>query len=286
MKLTIYINGRYIQVTSAEFERLLPGEIKGKGAFETMRMYDGRIFAFADHMKRLSGGLRHFGIGLPVSRVEILEIISRLSKINRLRNSRVRIIIWQDKGGKKISMSLQPLSLPSAAKYRKGYSVMTFALKRRPTRHAHVKSIDYKELRRISKEAHRKGFDEALLLNDQGDVVEGTRTNLFLVKDGTLYTPALRCGALNGITRQKVIVCARGLKVPVRQVRVKPAALLYSDEIFLTGSTLEIMSVTRVDGEKVGGAIHERSLVRRLQRAYKEMVKREVSICPPQKQLV
>jgi branched-subunit amino acid aminotransferase/4-amino-4-deoxychorismate lyase len=271
MNLTIYLNGRFIKVSPKDFDRLLPGSLEGEGAFETMRMYDGKIFAFNDHMRRLLRGLKHFGMALPQSLKSISRLIARLSAVNRLRNSRVRVVIWKSKNKRNISISCQPLMLPSRSIYDQGFRVMTAGVARSRTRHSHVKSINYKMFRSAFKEAQLRGFDEALLLNYQGEIVEGTRTNIFFVNRKRLYTPAIRCGALNGITRGKVIECARQLKIPVRTVRAKLSALLKADEAFLTGSTLELMSIKSVDGKTIGSK-RPGPVTRALQAAYRQMV--------------
>ncbi|HLF19011.1 MAG TPA: aminotransferase class IV [Candidatus Omnitrophota bacterium] len=276
MPLTIYLNKNYIKVDGATFEALLPGNLEGEGAFETMRSYDGKIFAFDDHMKRLKRGLKHFHMIIPLSGKQILWVINELSRRNKLKNARVRVIVWRHNNQKFISISCQPLKLPSSKKYKTGFNVMTARYGRSRQGKSDVKSIDYRMLRKIFREAQSKGFDEAVLLNGKGEIVEGTRTNVFFVHNGRLYTPALGCGCLNGITRQKVIQCARSRKIPVKAARAPLKQLMSCDEAFLTGSTLEVMPVRSVDGRPIGKG-KTKKFTQAIQSAYRSLVRRELA---------
>jgi branched-subunit amino acid aminotransferase/4-amino-4-deoxychorismate lyase len=105
-------------------------------------------------------------------------------------------------------------------------------------RFSHVKSLDYLCFRKAYLEAHRKGADEAILLNHRGELVEGSRTNLFWMKDNVLYTPAIQCGCLNGIGRQLALKNARQKGIPVKFVHAKPQTLFAADKAFLTNSVM------------------------------------------------
>ena len=106
----------------------------------------------------------------------------------------------------------------------------------------------YNHLTQLAKE---RGFDEAFFLNVSGEVVEGTRTNIFLVKGGKVSTPLVSCGCLPGITRAKVIDLLKRLKIPVLQRRVLPKELFSQDEIFVTNSLLGVSAVTRLDKKPI-----------------------------------
>ena len=100
--------------------------------------------------------------------------------------------------------------------------------------------------------AGTQGYDEALLLNHRGELVEGSRSNIFFLKDGTWCTPALASGCLKGVTRGVVLKIAQRMKMKTKQVIVTPQDFLNADEIFLTNSLIELMPLTSVDGKPVG----------------------------------
>jgi len=274
--MRIYLNSKYVNASPSEFNQLLPGNLSGRGVFETLRMYKGRVFAFDEHMDRLAAGLRHFGLRPPLTRGEIEKVINRLSRLNSMVNARVRVIIWRN-SRLNISVSLERLKLPNKAMYRRGYRVMSAPMAKKITRHCEVKSVDYKFFRSAYTSAAQKGFNEAVFFNNKGHLVEGSRTNIFFSKNGSLFTPSLQCGCLNGITRMHVIRCARGLGIRVKFVKARRDELLKADEAFLTGSTLEIMPVESVDHKPIGNQ-RPGAITSMIQERYAKTVKETLSI--------
>ena len=117
-------------------------------------------------------------------------------------------------------------------------------MRRRPaSRLSHVKSTNYEIFLKAYEEAKRKGADEALLLNAAGHVVEASRSNIFWIKDQTLFTPAISTGCLNGIMRQRIIRLSHQNGVKVSMVKAPLKSLLAADTIFLTNSVIGIMPV-------------------------------------------
>jgi branched-subunit amino acid aminotransferase/4-amino-4-deoxychorismate lyase len=273
--MIIYFNDSYVPVSPLQFERLLPGHLEGRGAFETMRLYGGRLFAFEEHMGRLACGLEHFGIRSPLSRRKIAAVIRALGRRNALANARVRVIVWRHTRVN-ISISVQKLALPKAAVYRAGFRVMSLRQKRKISAGPDVKSVDYRFFRSAFASAAKKGFDEVVFFNGKGHLVEGSRTNIFFAEDGVLCTPSLRCGCLNGITRRHVLACARRLGLTVKSVEADKKRLLRSDEAFLTGSTLEIMPIKSLDDQRIGRQ-RPGPLTARIKKQYAKLVKESLS---------
>ena len=114
-----------------------------------------------------------------------------------------------------------------------------------------LKTLNHFFYNHLTQLARERGFDEAFFLNVSGEVVEGARTNIFLVKEGKVSTPLVSCGCLPGITRAKVIDLLKRLKIPVLQRRVLPKELFSQDEIFVTNSLLGVMAVTRLDKKPI-----------------------------------
>jgi len=130
--------------------------------------------------------------------------------------------------------------------------------------------INYKRFRELYQEIAREGYDEALMLNSRNHIVEGTRTNIFFVKNGNVYTPAVAGGCLNGITRQKGMKCARTLGITVLTVHAQLRELMKADEVFVTGSTLEIMPIFSINHKRIGKG--QGVFTQKLRTSYKQLV--------------
>jgi branched-chain amino acid aminotransferase len=100
-------------------------------------------------------------------------------------------------------------------------------------------------------EAYRRGADEALMLNQAGEVAECSQSNIFIVRDGAVVTPPLSAGLLPGVTREFVLELARELGLPAREARLTPADLQTADEVFITGTTREVTPVRAIDDRVV-----------------------------------
>ena len=117
------------------------------------------------------------------------------------------------------------------------------------SRFALVKSLDYGKYYNAYQEARAKGFNETLLVNPKGFIFEASRSNVFFLKDETVYTPSLTLGCLDGITRRLVMECARELKLPAKAIDPKLPDFLRCDEAFLTNTLIGVMPITQVDGK-------------------------------------
>ena len=115
-----------------------------------------------------------------------------------------------------------------------------------------VKSLDYVCFWKAYQRAKAQGYDEALLRNHRGELVEGSRSNIFFLKDNKLCTPSLASGCLKGITRSVVIKIARRMRIEVQERTITPQELLNAREAFLTNSLIEVMPLTSIKGRSVG----------------------------------
>ena len=140
----------------------------------------------------------------------------------------------------------------SPGRYSKGFKVIVSKTRRPKTRFSHIKSMDYGCFRKAFIEAKEKGCDEAILLNNRNELVEGSRTNIFFVKKGILYTPATHCGCLNGITRRIVLRLARQMDIPCKSVIADVSVLRQADEAFVTNAVMGVMPLTVVEGQAIG----------------------------------
>jgi len=280
----IFLDGKWVNAKTALLESLTPGVVEGKGVFETMRVEQGRILVLEEHFERLQRGCRLYEIKLPYALKKIKALLDEVIVRNSLKNARIRLSVWRQStsnalisGGAKraeehyssmfehvqppqksgrrenhIAIVAQGIKEISSRQYQRGFHAMISSVYRPKTRFAYIKSLDYHVFRQALKEARGKGFEEAIVLNSQKEIVEGATTNIFFVKKNILYTPAIRCGCLNGITRQQVILCARQLGIPCQRVFAEAAQLLKAKEAFVTNSLLGVMPLTRVNQKAIG----------------------------------
>ncbi len=246
----VWFDGELVKAEDSFLHSLTPGVLKAQGVFETMRAREGRAVGFEDHLRRMSRGLKVLGIRRPASWAMIPQKVSCVVKANRFKDARVRLMVWQKGGRFHEAFIAEPLCLPTARTYAQGFKGMLTGGHRRQG-NVPIKSLDYKVFRQSLQKARAAGFDEALLLNRQGELIEGSRTNIFLVKGGALFTPSPAAGCLPGITRQAVLDLARRFKVRCVRRRLKAADLFEADEAFLTNSWMGVMPLTFVGGRPI-----------------------------------
>ena len=250
--LTIYLDGNFQRFLKEDLDQLAPGVLKGRGIFETMRSCDGRVVDFFDHLQRMQRGLRSYKFSIPWVESDLLRLIGELLSVNGLKNARIRLSVWEEKKTLRKSIICQPQGGPSKEKYQTGFHVMIAKRIRNRTRFSHIKSMDYRIFRESYLEAKRLGFDEALLLNKDKHLVEGTRTNIFFIKENILCTPSVHCGCLNGITRQKIIRCAKAIGLRCQWGKFSFRKLKRAQEAFLTNSLWGVMPLTEIEGKRIG----------------------------------
>jgi len=268
---TIFLDGRFIKASEAKMASVSREILKGRGAFETMRSYDGKIFAVDEHLKRLERGCVFFKLKLPFSKAQFKDYLYRTMKKNNYKNARIRLTVWKKDQKLKASICVYRFQGPSAAEYQKGFDVTLSPLVRRKTKCSHLKTINYSVFLAAYQLAKQFRFDEAILLNSKNELVEGSRTNLFYIKNKTVYTPAISCGCLNGITRRVVLRLARGIGLKTKVFKAKSKQLFNAHEAFLTNSTLGVMPVATVDGKRIGND-NNCYWAHQIQKAYLELV--------------
>lgn len=246
----LWRDGEFVTASPSFVQSLTPGILKAKGVFETMRVVKGRIEFFSSHLRRLRRGLRVLKFSSPFTSSTIRRQIGQLLKVNGLENARVRVMIWQKGARVHSAMICQPLQPPPARQYSQGFKAMLIHGHRRETP-GPIKSLDYGIFRRSFKIARAAGFDEALLLNRKGELVEGSRTNIFFVKNNVIFTPSIKSGCLPGIMRERVLKAARREKLRCITRALKAIDLLAADEAFLTNALIGVMPLTHVDAKPI-----------------------------------
>ncbi len=278
----IYLNGELVQQETATVSALDRGLLYGYGLFETMRSYGGRVFRPEEHYQRLRDGAARLAMAVPLTLRELSEAVEAVLDRNELSDARVRLMLTagaEGAAGSVILMAREVTEYPRQL-YRRGMSALVTSVRRNETSFlSGVKSLNNLDNVLAREEARRQDADEAILLNTRGFVAEGSASNVFLVLDGRLVTPNLSSGCLAGISRQAVLELAAEIGLEAIETDVELSAFAVASEAFLTGSVMEVMPLTRLDGRPVGSG-RVGPVTGRLHRLYQEMVARETSAAP------
>jgi len=273
-----YVNGRFVPESEATVSIFDRGFLYGDGVFETMRVYSGRIFRLHNHLRRLRNGLKVLQIGLRITEEDLRATLLQLIERNNVKDGMARIYITRGSSGSgaKGQAPWEP-TVAATARQRVYPSVdlrVIISLIRldADSRLAGIKSANRVLYEMAQHEARNAGVTDALLLNKAAHVVELTTSNLFVVKNGDLFTAPLSDGPLPGITRDLVLTLAAQLGTPAYEMSFGTEIFSDADEVFATNSLMEIEPVFEVDGAK----FREHHITMRLQNAYREFVVEEL----------
>jgi len=243
------------------------GLLYGDGVFEGIRVYARRVFRLEAHLERLSLGARAVGIELPGGLQRMRHVVLETARAfcgDGGDDAYVRLIVTRgdgplgvdpgECGAPRVICMVDALALFSDEQRRRGLALVTVS-QRRPTPDVldpRIKSLNYMPSVLARREARLAGADDALLLNRDGCVAEASVANVFAYRGGVLRTPSPLDGALEGITRESVLDLAAGLGVPCSVERLGRLDLLGADEVFLTGTGIEIAAVRSLDHVPIG----------------------------------
>lgn len=252
----------------SEHDRLLSpldqGFLFGASVYETMRTYGGRTFLLERHLERLRESAKALEIALDVSDEEIAARVAETVVAAGNAESSIRIVISAGVGAidyrvgaasrPTVVVIVRPLPEYPESLYREGARAVLVPMMRatRGGLDPRIKSSNLLTNLLALREAHRKKAYEAILLNPEGEVAEGSMSNVFLVVRGVVRTPPLTAGILEGITRELVIEVARERGSKVEERGFKPEALLKADEVFITASARQIVPIVQVDKTRIG----------------------------------
>jgi branched-chain amino acid aminotransferase len=283
----IWMNGKLVPWDAAQIHITAHGLHYGTGVFEGMRAYDtsegAAIFRLDAHMHRMVASADAYEMKLPFSVEELSEASVEVVRSNGLKNAYLRPLAFYDAHtfhvaprGSPVSVAI--IAIPGrpyiAGGVEKGTRVMLSSIRRidASTLPPHVKaSGHYTNSVRALQQAHKAGFDDAILLNTKGDVAEGSGANLFLVKGGTLITNDREASIVMGITRDSVITIARDLEIPVEIRPMSIADLRGADEVFYSGTAVEVTPITQLDEHTYGDG-KPGAITRRIQQTYFDTV--------------
>ncbi len=263
--MKVFINGKFYSKQNAKISVFDHGLLYGDGVFEGIRSYGRVIFKLEEHITRIFESAHSLMIKIPMSKQALLKAVVDTLKANKLNDGYVRLVVTRGEG----DLGLDPRKCAGRASviiiadkialyppklYKNGLSIITVpTIRNHPEAlNPQVKSLNYLNNILAKMEAINAGYQEAIMLDSMGYIAECTGDNIFVVKDGELYTPPQCMGTLRGITRDTVISIAKKLSIPAHEHVLTRHELYVGDESFLTGTAAEIVPVVCVDGRKIG----------------------------------
>jgi branched-chain amino acid aminotransferase len=262
--MKIYMNGKLVDKAKAQVSVFDHGLLYGDGVFEGIRAYNGRVFMLDEHVERLYKSAQAISLAIPMTRKAMAKAVVATCKANKISNGYIRLIVTRGVG----TLGLNPytcetpqviiiaggIQLYPAKVYETGMSVVTVGTMRNQTEatNPRIKSLNYLNNVLAKIEAINAGVMECVMLNPQGYVAEASGDNIFIVRGNTLVTPPSWCGSLEGITRAVVMKLAPEHGYEVKEDVLARYDLYTADEMFLTGTAAEIISVVNMDRRVIG----------------------------------
>jgi branched-chain amino acid aminotransferase len=265
----IWMDGELVDWDQAQVHILTPTLHYGWGVFEGIRAYETErgpaIFQHRAHMERLHRSARILQMEVPYSVDELMEATRELIRVNDVPSCYIRPLVYLGYG----EMGLNPLPSKVSVSIavwpwgtylgdeglRNGVKAKTSTWTRIGTNMipTGTKACGVYINSSLAKvEALKAGYDEAVLLNEHGQVAEGSGENIFIVRDGTLLTPPLSAGVLRGITRDTIIQWAADLDIPFAESIILRQDLYLAEEAFYTGTAAEVVPIRSVDDREIG----------------------------------
>ncbi len=278
-KELVYMNGVLAPKEEAKVSVFDRGFLYGDGVFETIRIYAGKPFMIDEHITRLLNGLKTVRFkklpsGLKVHSEKVIEA-------NGIGNGVLRIEVTRGEASDNVEPTVvitAKETVPYAEElYTKGFrTIISKVRKDHYSPICNIKSANFQVFLLAKYEAVDAGVDEAILLNHEGFIAEGSVSNVFILKAGRLITPSIESGILPGITRKVVIEIAQKMGLKVEERGILPEELYSADEAFLTNSLMEVMPLVDVDKKPIGDGLPGKTTLN-IHKSYKEMV-REFSL--------
>lgn len=263
-ELIIYIDGVYYPKSQAKVSVYDHGLLYGDGVFEGIRAYNGVVFKLKEHIDRLYRSAHAMMLQIPLQKEEMVQAVLETLRKNNLRNAYIRLVVTRGVG----DLGLDPRKCPKASVIvitdtivlhsseakEKGITAVISWVRRNAVDAAthEVKSLNYLNSVLSKIEANMNGVDEAICLDKNGFIAEGVGENLFIVKNGKIFTPPSCTGALAGITAQVAVRLAKNLGYEVTEANITPFQLFTADEVFFTGTAAEIVPIREVNKRRIG----------------------------------
>jgi branched-chain amino acid aminotransferase len=283
--MLIYIDGKFMPKDEAKLSVFDHGFLYGDGVFEGIRVYQEKVFQLQSHLDRLYDSAKAIDLEVPVSKHEMTEIIIETLRRNQLKNAYVRPIVTRGIG----DLGLDPRKCPKPSiiviavewgamygdLYEKGLRAICVSVRRNPANALppNIKSLNYLNNILGKIEANCKGGDEAIFFDTNGFVSEGSGDNIFVVKNGVIFTPPT-LNNLRGVTRAVAIELAKNLGISVIEQNLGYFDLYTADEVFVTGTAAEVAPIVTIDGRSIGNGMPG-PITRQLMAAFRTVTETE-----------
>ncbi|NIP27652.1 MAG: branched-chain-amino-acid transaminase [Phycisphaerae bacterium] len=264
MGLKIWLDKKLVDETDARISVFDHGLLYGDGVFEGIRVYNSRVFELEAHIKRLYESAKAIRLEVAMSKDKLIRAVEKTTEANGVIDGYIRLVVTRGVG----TLGLNPficeegrliiiadnIQLYPEELYETGMKVISATTVRNHPLSIppQVKSLNYLNNILAKIEALDNDVPEAVMYNHEGYVAEATGDNVFIVKNGVVYTPPVEAGSLEGITRSVVIKLAEEEKLEVVEKNLTRFDLYNSDEFFLTGTAAEVIGVVDIDSRIIG----------------------------------
>jgi branched-chain amino acid aminotransferase len=272
MTALVNVNGKITSENNAVVSVFDHGFLYGEGVYETLRTYHRRPFLLDRHLARLRNSAGMIALGVPLSDEQFADRIEETvaaASAGAPRDTEwyIRVLLTRGVGELTYDPAATPIPTvvtivkphvdPPAELYTNGVRVILSSIVRNhpDTVNPMIKSNNLMNCALAMQEGYRRGAFEVIMRNYRGELAECSVSNLFIVKNGAALTPPLSAGLLPGITREFMFEVGRAAGIPVREAVLKDGDLFGADEVFLTGTTREIMPIVRVDDREIGSGL-------------------------------
>ena len=284
----IWMNGKLIPFKDAKVHVLTHALHYSTAVFEGIRCYNtpngSAIFRLPEHVDRFFNSAKMYGMKIRYSKKQISNAIIKTVKTSGLEECYIRPLAYYGYGTMGLTPTLNKVDVSIACwKWKMGESKagkfsgakckiskwIRIDSKSQPMQSKSAANYSNAALARV--EALKNGYDEAIMLNNKGNVAEGSAENIFVIKNGIIKTPPLDADILNGITRDSVIQLIKKEHMKLVEKNITVNELLKADEVFMTGTAAEVKSVTKIDKNAIGnGGIGE--ITKELQKSFMNIV--------------
>lgn len=264
MSQYIYLNGDYVTKEQATVSVYDHGFLYGDGIFEGIRIYSGNIFKCKEHLNRLYDSAKSIMLDIPLSFQEMQDALVETIRRNDMKDGYIRLIVSRGTG----NLGLDPRRCPQASviiiveqlaiypeeAYINGLKTVSVSSRRNipDALNPKIKSLNYLNNILVKIQANLADVGEAIMLNSQGYVAEGSSDNIFIIKNKVVFTPPCYVGALEGITRGAIMELCEKFGYKLKEEPFTLHDVYVADEVFFTGTAAEVIAVREVDGRTIG----------------------------------
>jgi branched-chain amino acid aminotransferase len=264
MALKVWLHDKLVDQNQAKISVFDHALLYGDGVFEGIRVYGGKIFEFDAHLDRLYSSAKVIRLAIPMDKHSLADAVTKTVEANNVVDGYIRLIITRGTG----DLGLNPLICKEAGViiiadsiqpypeelYEKGLKVISATtIRNHPlSLPPQIKSLNYLNNLLAKIEALDRGVSEAIMYNHEGYVAEATVDNVFIIRNGVVYTPPIQTGSLEGITRAVVMRLAKAENIEVVEKNLVRFDLYVCDEFFLTGTAAEVIGIVEMDGRLIG----------------------------------